>query len=235
MLADHVARVAVGQSRHVAKILVGVGGAPPPTTEAIREAAIGLLVVPHGADPWHRDGWIFQVISWIAATKNHPHAVVRAPHMIHAHKGFDGLLLEIDEAEGTVTAAVIFEDKATDNPRKTIREEVWPDFRKLEAGDRENFLSAEVTSLLATQPTIEPDKAIEKIIWQQVRRYRVSITVGASHATDRGRLQLFKGYDAVAAGDVQRRRGEIFEVTDLRPWVQTLAESAIEKIGAMGL
>jgi hypothetical protein len=72
--------------------------------------------------------------------------------MILAHKGFDGLQLEIDTSNGFVTAAVIFEDKATDNPRDTIRDEVWPDFKLLEAGERENVLSADVSALLITRP-----------------------------------------------------------------------------------
>jgi hypothetical protein len=226
-LAHHVAQVALGQSRHVAKILAGVNAAPPPTSQSTRAAAISLLTVPAGADPWHRDGWMFQTISWIAANRANPSALIRAPHMILAHKGFDGLQLEIDASSGLVTAAVIFEDKATDNPRTTIREEVWPDFKLLEAGERENVLSADVSALLITRPDIDADQAIEKIIWNQIRRYRVSITVGATHASPAGRQRLFDGYDQVASGDVQRRRGEVLYVDQLRPWMASLAAAAI--------
>ena len=59
-------------------------------------------------------------MSWIVASQANPSALIRAPHMILAHKGFDGLLLELDAATSVVTAAVIFEDKATSNPRQTI-------------------------------------------------------------------------------------------------------------------
>jgi hypothetical protein len=95
--------------------------------------------------------------------------------MILAHKGFDGLQLDLDTANGIVTAAVIFEDKATDHPRQTIQSEVWPDFKLLESGDRENVLSADVSSLLITRPDIDADKAIENVIWKQIRRYRLLI------------------------------------------------------------
>ena len=229
-LALHVAQVALGQSRHVAKILAGVNLAPPPTSESMRVAAIKLLTVPAGADPWHRDGWIFQTISWLAAHRANPSAIIRAPHMILAHKGFDGLQLEIDTSSGGVTAAVIFEDKATDNPRSTIRDKVWPDFKLLEAGERENVLSADVSTILTTRPDIDADKAIENIIWKQIRRYRVSITVGAVHASAVGRQQLFRGFDEVAGGDVQRRRGEILHVDQLRPWMSSLATAAISSL-----
>jgi hypothetical protein len=154
--------------------------------------------------------------------------------MILAHKGFDGLQLELAGASGVISAAVIFEDKATDNPRKTIKDEVWPEFQKLEAGDRENVLTADVSSLLSTRPGIDADKAIENVIWKQVRRYRVSITVGDTHSTPAGRKRLFKGYDDVAAGDVARRRGEILLVHQLRPWMDSLAKQSIAFLNAMG-
>ena len=232
-LPERLAFVALVQSRHVAKILTGINAIPPATTASTRAAAIKLLTLPAGADPWHRDGWLFQTMSWLVASQANPSALTRAPHMILAHKGFDGLQLELDASSGVVTAAVIFEDKATDNPRQTIKSEVWPDFQLLETGDRENVLTADVSALLSTQPGIDVDKAIENVIWKQVRRYRVSITVGDSHATAAGRKRLFKGYDEIATGDVVRRRGEILLVGQLRPWMASLAAQAISFLTAM--
>jgi hypothetical protein len=151
--------------------------------------------------------------------------------MILAHKGFDGLQLEIDSS-GLVSAAIIFEDKATDHARKTITAEVWPEFRRMEAGDRENVLMAEVSALLQTNPALDADKAIENIIWKQVRRYRVSLTVSAKDATPKGRQKLFAGFDSVAAGSVDRRRAEIFEIDELRKWMAALAHKTIACIKA---
>ena len=131
-LAKRIALVALGQSRHVAKILSGISAIPPITTASTRAAAIKLLTVRPGAESWHRDGWLFQTMSWLAASQANPSALIRAPHMILAHKGFDGLQLELDAGTGAVSAAVIFEDKATDNPRETIRDEVWPEFLLIE-------------------------------------------------------------------------------------------------------
>ncbi len=233
-LAERVAFVALGQSRHVAKILSGINVIPPSTTASTRAAAVKLLTVSPGAESWHRDGWLFQTMSWLVASQANPSALIRAPHMILAHKGFDGLQLELDSATGMVSAAVIFEDKATENPRKTIREEVWPEFQLFEAGDRENVLTADVSSLLSTQPGIDADKAIENVIWRQVRRYRISITVDGAYSTPAGRKRLFKGYDEVATGDVVRRRSEILLVHQLRPWMAALADQAIALLKAKG-
>lgn len=233
-LAKRIALVALGQSRHVAKILSGISAIPPSTTASTRAAAIKLLTVRPGAESWHRDGWLFQTMSWLAASQANPSALIRAPHMILAHKGFDGLQLELDAGDGAVSAAVIFEDKATDNPRETIRDEVWPEFLLIEAGDRENVLTADVSSLLSTRPGIDADKAIENVIWKQICRYRISITVSDTYSTAAGRKRLFKGYDEVATGDVARRRGEVLLVHQLRPWMASIANHAIAFLNAMG-
>lgn len=228
-LAVLVSRIAVGQARHVERILSGVSLGPPSTSASAAAGARKLLTVT-GADPWHRDGWLFQAMSWIAANCSAPGCVIRAPHMIHAHKGFDGLQLELDLAAGTVTAAIIFEDKATENPRATVLAKVWPDFKALEAGAEEHVLTAEVTSLLRTVPAIDADAAIEAILWSDVRRYRLAVTIDVDHADDAGRAGLFKGFDGVAPGDRDRRRGETFLAPNLRPWMQHLAERSIAAV-----
>ncbi len=229
LLASQIARVAMGQSRHIRKILAGANLTPPNATESAASQAIDLLSVT-GSDPWHRDGWIFQVMSWIAANHANPNAITHPPHMIHAHKGFDGLQIQINRENESIDAVVIFEDKATDNPRKIIREEVWPEFAELEEGYRENVLTAEVIGLLERQFDIDPDRAIEKIIWSNARRYRVSITVGDSHANDTGRQRLFKDYESTVPGPVNKRGSETFYVTNLREWMASIAEMAIANI-----
>ena len=94
-LARQIAIVAVGHSRHVERILAGAQLAPAPTTASSAKAAVKLLTVA-GNDPSHRDGWMFQVISWIAAHRATPGGLIRAPQMRLADKGFDGLQLELD-------------------------------------------------------------------------------------------------------------------------------------------
>jgi hypothetical protein len=228
-LADQIASVALGQSLHVQRILAGANLGAASNTKTAANSAVALLTVVEG-DPWHRDGWMFQVMSWIAAHAANPGGVIRSPQMILAHKGFDGLELEIDGQKGAVSAVIIFEDKATDNPRKTIREEVWPDFRQLEAGDRDNVLTAEVVALLQTVPAVDPDIAISNIIWKQTRHYRVAITVGDSHSSSGGHKRLFRNYDKVATGALKKRRAETFRVDDLRRWMSELAAKSITAV-----
>ena len=151
---------------------------------------------------------------------------MNTPQMIHAHKGLDGLQVFID-ADQNVTAVVIFEDKATENPRATVRDKVWPEFTAFESGENENLVAAEVTSLLKDAGLSDPYQAVAEIMWEQARRYRVSITDDLS--TDVSQAKLFKGYEKTVPGAVERRRAEIFEVTDLRKWMDDLAKMAIRK------
>lgn len=230
-LARHIARIALGQARHVESIVAAAGGVPATkTSSGAKRSAIALLTVPSGNDSWHRDGWMFQAMSWIAARRAEPDAYIRAPHMILAHKGFDGLSVRLDKTKKKVLAAVVFEDKATDNPRATIRDDVWPEFKALEMGDRENVLTAEVVSILTGIDGCDIDAAIETILWRRTRHFRISITSGESHQDDEGRKRLFKGYDSVVTGPLVRRRAEAVFIPDLRNWMEALAGMAIAYI-----
>ncbi len=232
LLAQLIARVALGQARHVSKILLNVGQSLPVPIDDSWAAAVGMFTVPAGADPWHRDGWMFQVMSWLSAHKAGPNSLINTPQMIFAQKGFDGIQLDFNAA-GAISAIVIFEDKATDHPRETIRDEVWPEFEEYERGGDAHVLVAEVTGLLEKRPGIDVDDVIRRAVWKDSRRFRVSITVGDRHATDAGRVRLFKDYEAIVPGDIERRRGETFYVGDLRAWMNNIASKALAYIAAL--
>lgn len=235
-LARKVAMVALGQYRHAAQILAGIDKKPFPTHKDTAAAAIKRLTVPDGGDPWHRDGWVFQTISWIAAHRTEKGVVARAPHPIEAHKGFDGMQLRLDKSGKAVTAVVIFEDKASESPRKTIRTDVWDGIRALERGERMPELIHDATTILEAQQSIFPglnvDEAIETILWDEVRHYRVSITTAGTHAKDAARKKLFRGFDEVAPGKSERRRADTMHLDDLREWMTAFCKSAIKQIEA---
>ncbi|KFL29541.1 hypothetical protein JP75_20435 [Devosia riboflavina] len=235
LLAESVARVAMGQYRHVSKILEGLAGEPPRSSQQHANDAKLKLELAADGSPWHRDGWIFQVLSWMAALQQQgKNTVSQAPHIYKAHKGFDGIQLELADDQKTVKAIVIFEDKATDNPRDTIRDEVWPDIVDLEQGKRVGELTSEATTLLALNqirfPNMDVDQAIDTIIWQEMRRYRVSITTSATHSSDKARMRLFDGFDVKALGDRSRRTGETMHFDDLRVWMAEFVDLVAKKI-----
>ena len=237
ILAERVARVALGQYRHIAQVLEGLTGTAPVGSAQHAADALKKLKVAKNGDPWHRDGWLFQMISWIAANQEKQGAVLAPPHIFHAHKGFDGVQLEISGDGKSVTAVVIFEDKATEKARRTIKRDVWPDIADLEAGGRIAELTHEASAILERQqhqyPDLDIDDAIDHILWQEARRYRVSISIDDKHKPGDQRKKLFKHYDASAAGNVVRRRAETMHFDDLREWMANFSHLVAEKIKAI--
>lgn len=238
LLAERVARVAMGQYRHVSQVLEGLNVPAPKGSKAHAANAIAKLQVAKNGDPWQRDGWIFQIVSWIAANQQKAEGVIlKPPHIFHAHKGFDGMQLEVSADGKSVSAVVIFEDKASDDPRKTIREDVWPEIVKLEAGERVAELTHEAAGLLEAHqhlyPELNVDEAIDRIFWQEARRYRVSITTGAVHAKESDRARLFADYDTTVRGDLTRRRGETMHFDKLREWMSEFTDLVAKKLNGL--
>ncbi|ACB97310.1 hypothetical protein [Beijerinckia indica] len=237
MLAERVARIVLGQYRHVAKILSGAGVPGPVANTEQANAAIKQLTLAEGDDPWHRDGWLFQAISWIAAHQQPSASLTRMPHIRKADKGFDGIQLELNEAGTAVIAVVVFEDKATDKARDTIRDDVWPGIVALEKGERLNELSQEVSGMLdaraAADPEFDLDTAIANTLWHNARRYRVSITIGNTHNNADARAKLFKGFDNSAPGPASRRRADTIYLPEMRNWMASFAACVILKIKAI--
>ncbi|MEH2555450.1 hypothetical protein V1286_002979 [Bradyrhizobium algeriense] len=232
-LAELVAKVALGQSRYVRRVLKETGFAVPDAKETELAGALKLLTSTDPKQPWHRDGWMFQVISWIAANLQDPNGLIAHPHMIHAHKGFDGIHVKLDPKTKEVTCVVICEEKATDNARKMVRDRIWKEFEGMQKGERDNELAAEVTRLLETAKDIDVDSAVETIVWKSARYYRISITIGDEHNYAGGRQKLFDGYSVVVNGEVTRRRGEVLYLKNLRAWMAALADCAAKKAKAM--
>ncbi|SLN64602.1 hypothetical protein ROA7450_03420 [Roseovarius albus] len=226
MLARHLARVALGQYRHVAKILAATQAADVIPFASAYEGARSLLISKQ-AEPWHRDGWVFQVISWIAAHLSSTGELIAPPHMQHADKGFDGLHLHIDKTTGKVCKAMLCEDKATTNSRNKVQSQVWPEFASFEAGLRDHELVSRVTSLLETRPDVDPDDAVVGVLWDDARSYRVAVTIGDEHNSEEGLKRLFRGYNDNVDGNVERRRAETLYVKDLRVWMNCVVDKAL--------
>lgn len=223
-LAEMIARVALGQSRIVERILHATDALPANYPESGFVGAKNLLTLKNGQAPYHRDGWIFQVISWIAAHLQDTDALIRAPQMIQADKGLDGLIIEFDD-DG-IARIVICEEKATENARSKIQSQVWEEFKSFETGLRDNELVATVTALLERSGNPDPDKTVADILWHDKRAYRVAVTVGQAHFTDAGRKSLFDGYDTIISGNIDRRRAETLLLNDIRAWLNNIAAKA---------
>lgn len=234
-LAEMIARIALGQAGHVRKVLLATKAAIPALVPSAVLGAKKLLTADDPTEPWHRDGWLFQVIAWIASHLQDRAALQAPPHLIHAHKGFDGLALKLNDA-GAVELVVICEHKATSSPRGKITSQVWPEFEEIESGQRDNELIAEATTLLERYTNLDIDEAIGKILWERDRSYSVAITVGDKENSDEGRNKLFKGYDQIVdRSDVMFRRAETFYKVPLRHWMSRISEKSISLIDEWAL
>ena len=233
-LACLVARIFLGHYLHVERVLSNLSPKTISFGTAAAKEAKSKLLVKNGQDPWHHDGLLFQAISWIAAhlTTGAGSSVFSLPHQIPAHKGFDGLQIELDKKQ-RLSGLIIFEDKATDNPRTTIKNDVWPKLELLHQGKRQTELMQETTALLQRAQVASADEVIEGIVWKRIRRFRVSITGGAGHDTPLELCKLFKGYDGVVPGkDVATRRAEVVCFPALRPWMDQFAAKVRKAINA---
>lgn len=222
-LAKLIARVALGQSRYAERILKETGFAGPKAKESTLAGAIRLLTVSNPDEPYHRDGWIFQVISWVAAHMQDATSLIREPHMIHAHKGFDGIHVMLNPETELVDHVRICEEKATENARTTITSKVWPELKGLERAERDHQLLSELIGILRLHPGIDIDNAIEQIVWKDARSYRVSITTEVGEDP----TMTFRGYPEVVDGKISRRRAEALQVKDVRKWMAEIADKSI--------
>ncbi len=176
---------------------------------------------------------MFQALSWIAAHLQDKESLKFPPHSIPAAKGLDGFHLVLDPTQNRIVSMVICEDKATTNPRSAVRDEIWPAFRRFEAGERDNELVAKTATLLKNVDGIDAEEAVRAILWERVRSYRIAITVGDKEVSLNGQNALFKGYDEAVKGSTpERRRAEVFYQKHLRTWMQRLATKAIAVVNA---
>lgn len=228
-LAQLVAKLLMGQYRHVQKIL---GNDDPGRAALIGQEGINDLIKKMTAttdtEIYHRDGWVFQMITWIAAKLIEPGLMSAPPQSQSAMPGLDNLFVR---AEGNkVTQVVIGEDKATINERDTVRKKVWPELKDFETGRRDHELLNEITPILERNSgELDVDECLVSLFWEQIRAYRVCITVETPKDANT-RKRLFKDYDKVAAGPINKRCAETFVVGPLRPWMDSFCGKVINEL-----
>jgi hypothetical protein len=220
-LARAIALVLVQEFALARSILSGDGTADDDDEVALDADEINDIVARRlkPADVYHRDGFLFQLIMWLAAHLDLEDGdVVALPHAQASAKGQDSIV--VHRADGAVVALSICEDKATENPRDTVRDEVWPEIRDYEAGGRRDELRSNIIATLGLGgvPADEAGVLVRKISWEGKRRYRVRLTLEGARSR-----KLFKGFDEIVAGGVDRRRGETVHLPKLRDWMTEFA------------
>lgn len=244
-LAALVAIVAMGQASQAAYILEElVPPEPAFSMQTLRqEAKIKLTVEEPASKPrngypqWQRDGFVFEVISWIAAkTKHGEGALLKDPHVSATSQGLDGLMLQINAAKDEVQSITIFEDKCTDDPRETFLGKVIPAFKDRHANVRSAEIIDAAATLLRTAGLRNKDAArlSAAVTNKAKRKYRAAFSLPSNFDTLEERQKLFADYNRIKDIASEQRIGASFITSvEMREWIADLADKAIKYLDSL--
>jgi len=240
-LVSLLAWLVVGHVLHVEQILTGSVSDDPAITERMVDIAKEKLhcadrntvdkyghAVPHPCVV-HRDGWLFQLISWIVSSKEFPGTIIKTPQPRKTESGFDGLLLKLDGS--TILYVLMVEDKATDDPRNTVRNKVWPEFKSYETGERDPELVAEASVLLRHWPGIDANQVVKAVDWLSKKRYRASVATTKDNLP--AQVHVFEGYEDTVPGDPQRRLANLLLCANMRDFFEDLSHRISDELERM--
>jgi hypothetical protein len=227
-LACIVADVALGQVEHAESILQAapVSSNDPPTAQNIEEAIRMVENMPVE----HRDGWMFQVISWVAWHAEGEMTIIRAPLPTATRQGFDGVSVSLIEENTVIESVMVSEDKATLNPRDMVRDKVLPDFGRLAKGELESQVRAELVALIKAGG-FQPSSILKQGDWRNRKRFRASVCT--SHSSLPTAVELYEGFETTAPGDAGIRRGHRLLFDDMRAFFEMLAGEVIASLEAL--
>jgi hypothetical protein len=172
--------IMLGRAQHAADILNGSQPAAPVTHPALKARLRRDLVLPPGADPWHRDGLLFESICWLVAKlKAGPDDVISDPHRKATQQGADNVKVGFDPAARTLTTVTVYEYKCTDRARRTFKREVLPAFADYLSGARDDQLAQTTIALLSrfNLTDAEQTQAYERLVVDRPLAFQASLTV----------------------------------------------------------
>lgn len=235
-LAEVCAQIMIGRALHAAMILDGSHpvGTPPIISAALKKKL--QLELHPTTDPkvWHRDGLLFEIISWVAARLTAtPNEAISDPHLKATNQGTDCVKVTIDPATRTLVRATIYEYKCTTNWQKLFSRDVLKAFREYVSGERDNKLAQAAISLLTELGFTRDERnaAYDELVQARPLSFQASLTVEPSAFSADERLALFAGYDDIA-GDIATRGGNTMPLDNVRDWFAAFATRVWTKIEA---
>jgi len=215
-LARLIAVISVGQAEHAARIIRELEPHGPALSDTqLYAGARGQLRIrgetetQKEASRYHRDGFLFECISWIIARQaGNDRTFMKDPHITSTTQGLDGLMIEMDPNKPVVLQATIFEDKCTENPRKKFKQEVLPTFTDHHENKRSRELVANAVVLIKESGLngTAATRAAATVLDKHFRTYRAALTVGSTINSATKRKKLFKGYKNLADITQSHRR-----------------------------
>lgn len=227
LLAEYVGELVLGHHIHILKVINSLSSTFSATPNHVIDIAIRKIRTP---ETDKRDGWLFQMISWLVlASRNQgENYYTQHPHFAAAQHGIDGLSILLNP-DNSVKKIIITEDKCTTSPRDTIRDDVFPEFKKFESGEKDSAMIGIFGILLSNLDSGEVFQSIQNDIYNiDLRVYRIGITREHSHNSDNGRKRLLKDYEKNVLGATSdRRTGATIFIDDLRNWMNEFSSKVI--------
>jgi uncharacterized membrane protein len=175
----------------------------------------------------HRDGFLFECMSWIVARQGaDQRTFLKDPHIDATSHGLDGLIIELHPTQPRVRRATICEDKCPTNARRLFRRDVMRTFGEHHANKRARDLVANAVAIIRESGLdgTEATRAAARVRKRSVRSYRAALTTGV--LTPVLRARLFRGFAELGGIQQVQRIGATFEIDgDLRAWFQELADA----------
>jgi len=236
-LARLVALVLVGQSRHAEEVLRGTTSDASKVGVSVKKAVEQQLILSSGADPSHRDGLLFEIISWIATSTNAgPNEVVSPPHLSSTQQGTDTIKVSFDSTLRRLDRTTVHEQKCTTQPRKRFKDEVLPSFQSYIDGERDPQLCQNVVSLLERVVLADDERiaVYDAVVRERKFAFRAALTVVPTSFSDARMKKLFKGFHQLAT-DASTRFGDAMPLQDVRAWFAHFAEVVWGEVENLGV
>lgn len=230
LLAEYVGELILGHYMHILNTINSLSSSSSIPPNKIIDFAIEKLDVTEPVNIIHRDGWLFQMISWLVLAHRNlgSNYYTQHPHFAPAQHGFDGLSIVLNP-DNTIDKIIITEDKCTTNPRDTVKKQVFPEFKDFEDGKKDSALIGVLSSLISHLDAGAVFQSVQNDIYNtNLRMYRIGITRDNSHQSLKGRRRLFKNYDDCVAGPTSSRRsGATIYLDDMRVWMQDFSDMVV--------
>lgn len=235
-LARLITIVLLGQSQHAARIIASLEPSAPAFSDAelIADARAQMQIRGTTEDErkvsrFHRDGFLFECMSWIVARQGaDERTFFKDPHIDATSHGLDGLIVELHPTDPEIRRATICEDKCTTNARRLFKRDVMRAFGDHHNNKRARDLIANAAAIIRESGLNGTDasKAAARVLKRSVRSYRAALTTGVLAGNRRARL--FRGFNELDGITQAQRIGATFEIGgDIRDWFQTLAEAVV--------
>ena len=233
-LARLIAIVLLGQSQHAARIIAALEPEAPAFSDLdlIADAQAQMRIRGTTEDErkvsrFHRDGFLFECMSWIVAREGAgERTFLKDPHIDATSHGLDGLIVELHPTEPEIRRATICEDKCTTNARRLFKRDVMRAFGEHHNNKRARDLIANTAAIIRESGLngTDADRAAARVLKKSFRTYRAALTTGV--LAGNRRVRLFQGFDELDGITQAQRIGATFEIAGgFREWFQTLADA----------